>query len=117
MQVLQRDAIERLDLRRLLLEPEMLEAVEPDLHLVTLLVELNRLLPDETRATARTVVAKVLADLEQRLTDRTRQAVDGALPARTDRGGHGRATSTGPTPCMPTCGTGYPSTAPWCPSG
>ena len=42
VQVLQRDAIERLDLRQLLLEPEMLEAVEPDLHLVTLLVELNR---------------------------------------------------------------------------
>ena len=84
VQVLQRDAIERLDLRRLLLEPEMLEAVEPDLHLVTLLVELNRLLPDETRATARTVVARVLTDLEQRLTDRTRQAVDGAL-ARANR--------------------------------
>jgi hypothetical protein len=84
VQVLQRDAIERLDLRRLLLEPEMLEAVEPDLHLVTLLVELNRLLPDETRATARTVVARVLADVEQRLADRTRQAVDGAL-ARANR--------------------------------
>jgi hypothetical protein len=84
VQVLQRDAIERLDLRRLLLEPEMLEAVEPDLHLVTLLVELNRLLPDETRATARTVVARVLTDLEQRLADRTRQAVDGAL-ARANR--------------------------------
>ena len=34
VQVLQRDAIERLDLRQLLLEPELLEAVEPDLHLV-----------------------------------------------------------------------------------
>ena len=81
---MQRDAIERLDLRQLLLEPELLETVEPDLHLVTLLVELNHLLPDETRATARLVVAHVLADLEQRLTDRTRKAVDGAL-ARANR--------------------------------
>ncbi len=84
VQVMQRDAIERLDLRQLLLEPELLEAVEPDIHLVTLLVELNHLLPDETRATARQVIANVLADVEERLTDRTRVAVHGAL-ARANR--------------------------------
>ncbi len=84
VQVMQRDAIERLDLRQLLLEPELLESIEPDIHLVTLLVELNHLLPDETRATARQVVARVLADLEARLTDRTRPAVHGAL-ARANR--------------------------------
>ena len=84
VQVMQRDAIERLDLRRLLLEPELLESVEPDIHLVTLLVELNHLLPDETRATARQVIATVLAQLEERLTDRTRVAVHGAL-ARANR--------------------------------
>ncbi len=76
---MQRDAIERLDLRQLLLEPELLESIEPDIHLVTLLVELNHLLPDETRATARQVIAQVLEQLEQRLTDRTRTAVHGAL--------------------------------------
>ena len=84
VQVMQRDAIERLDLRQLLLEPELLESIEPDIHLVTLLVELNHLLPDETRATARQVIAQVLADLEQRLTDHTRSAVNGAL-ARANR--------------------------------
>ena len=84
VQVLQRDAIDRLDLRRLLLEPEMLRAVEPDLHLVTLLVELNKLLPEATRATARQVVARVVAQIEQRLAARTRSAVQGAL-ARSQR--------------------------------
>ena len=84
VQVMQRDAIERLDVKQLLLEPELLESVEPDIHLVSLLVELNRLLPDETRATARRVIARVLEDLERRLTDRTRVAVHGAL-ARSDR--------------------------------
>lgn len=87
VQMLQRDAVERLDLRQLLLEPELLATVEPDIHLVTVLVELNRLLPDETRAIARRVIAEVLADLERRLADRTRQAVRGALArsARTRR--------------------------------
>jgi Mg-chelatase subunit ChlD len=89
VQVMQRDAIERLDLKQLLLEPELLASIEPDLHLVTLLVELNRLLPDETRASARQVVAKVLADLERRLADRTRAAVHGAL-ARSARTRHPR---------------------------
>jgi Mg-chelatase subunit ChlD len=87
VQILQRDAVERLDLRQLLLEPELLQDLEPDVHLVTLLVELNRHLPDESRATARLVIARVLADLERRLTDQTRQAVRGALArsARTRR--------------------------------
>ena len=84
VQVLQRDAIDRLKLRQLLLEPEMLRAVEPDLHLVTLLVELNHLLPDATRATARKVVAQVVGEIEQRLAARTKQAVRGAL-ARSQR--------------------------------
>ncbi len=89
VQVLQRDAVERLDLHLLLLEPELLAELEPDLHLVTLLVELNRALPEETRATARQVVGAVLAQLEARLTDRTRQAVRGAL-ARASRTGRPR---------------------------
>jgi len=84
VQVLQRDAVERLDLHQLLLEPELLGSVEADLHLVTLLVALNRGLPDTTRSTARQVITSVLAQLEERLTDRTRAAVNGAL-ARANR--------------------------------
>ena len=69
--------------------PSCSASCEPDLHLVTLLVELNRALPEETRATARQVVATVLAELEARLADRTRQAVRGAL-ARSSRTGRPR---------------------------
>ena len=55
---MQQDAIERLDLTRLLLEPEMLEAVEPDVHLVGTLLSLNRVMPDQARESARAVVAQ-----------------------------------------------------------
>ncbi len=79
VRVMQQDAIERLNLRQLLLEPEVLEAVEPDVHLVSTLLALNSVLPDETRQTARLVVARVVEDLERRLAQRTRQAVTGAL--------------------------------------
>ena len=84
VQVLQRDAVERLDLTHLLLEPELLAELEPDVHLVSVLVELNRLLPEETKDTARRVIGGVLDAMRQRFADRTRAAVTGAL-ARTGR--------------------------------
>jgi Mg-chelatase subunit ChlD len=76
---MQRDAIDRLNLHELLLEPEMLSSVEPDVHLVGTLLSLNRLLPERTKATARQVVSKVVADIERRIANRTRAAVSGAL--------------------------------------
>ncbi|MGH3240793.1 MAG: VWA domain-containing protein [Spirillospora sp.] len=79
VQVMQKDAIERLDLTRLLIEPEMLDAVEPDVHLVGTLLSLNKVLPDRARESARAVVRKVVQDLERRLAQKTRSAVGGAL--------------------------------------
>ncbi|MFF7812108.1 vWA domain-containing protein [Streptomyces sp. NPDC007945] len=79
VRVMQRDAIDRLGLATLLLEPETLEAVEPDVHLVGTLLSLNKALPETTRETARAVVRKVVDDLEARLSARTRATVTGAL--------------------------------------
>ncbi|MFI7599465.1 VWA domain-containing protein [Actinoplanes sp. NPDC049681] len=79
VQVMQADAIERLDLTRLLLEPEMLAAVEPDVHLVGTLLSLNRVMPERTKDAAREVVRKVVTELEQRISQKTRAAVSGAL--------------------------------------
>jgi Mg-chelatase subunit ChlD len=79
VQVMQRDAIERLDLRRLLLEPELLEAVEPDVHLVGDLLALGAAMPEQTRDTARQVVRRVVEELMRRLANPTRQAVAGSL--------------------------------------
>ncbi|WP_370071059.1 VWA domain-containing protein [Streptacidiphilus sp. MAP5-3] len=90
VQLMQQDAIERLGLARLLMEPEMLEAVEPDVHLVATLISLGKALPETTRETARAVVRKVVADLERRIATRTRSVVGGALDrsARTHRPRH-----------------------------
>jgi Mg-chelatase subunit ChlD len=90
VQVMQADAIERLNLTRLLLEPEMLQAVEPDIHLVGTLLSLNRVMPDATREAARSVVAQVVADLERRIAQKTKAAVSGALnrAARINRPKH-----------------------------
>ena len=87
VRVVQRDAIERAGLRQLLLEPELLETVEPDIDLVTTLLALKEVVPAKSRDTARRVVGDLVRELEARLEQRTRQAVRGALDrsARTRR--------------------------------
>ncbi|MEV4621994.1 VWA domain-containing protein [Asanoa sp. NPDC049573] len=91
VRVMQTDAIERLNLTRLLLEPEMLSAVEPDVHLVGTLLSLNSVMPDKTRDLARQVVRKVVDDLEKRVAQKARAAVSGALnrASRIERPRHG----------------------------
>lgn len=79
VQVMQKDALERLKLHEMLLQPEMLEAVQPDVHLVATLVSLNRVIPESTRETARLVVRKVVDDLMRKLDEPLRAAVRGAL--------------------------------------
>ncbi len=87
VQVMQKDAMDRLGLHQLLLEPEMMEAVEPDVHLVGTLLSLNRVMPDEARESARAVVRRVVDDLERRVAQKTRSLVQGAIDrsARTHR--------------------------------
>ena len=79
VQVLQRDAMERLKLRELLLQPEMLENVQPDVHLVADLISLGSVIPQNTKATARLVVRKVVDELMKKLEEPMRSAVAGAL--------------------------------------
>ena len=79
VRVLQQDALDRYGLRRLLLEPELLEAVEPDVHLVATLLALNGVMPAKVRETARRVVRQVVAELERRLANPLRQAIVGSL--------------------------------------
>jgi Mg-chelatase subunit ChlD len=79
VRVLQRDALERLGLRRMLVEPELLSAMEPDVHLVSTLLSLRGALPEQTRQTARIVVGKVVEEIERRLEAELHRAVLGAL--------------------------------------
>ena len=77
--VMQHDALERLSLRRMLLEPELLASVQPDLSLATELIALGGVMPVETRETARAVVRTVVDDVQRRLASPLREAVAGAI--------------------------------------
>jgi Mg-chelatase subunit ChlD len=79
VRVMQQDALERLNLRQMLLEPEMLQAVEPDVRLVADLLALKSVMPEKTKDTARQVVRRVVEEIERKLAQPLQQAVQGSL--------------------------------------
>lgn len=79
VQVMQRDALERLNMRDMLLQPEMLRSAQPDVHLVANLMALSRVIPAGTKETARMVVHSVVDALMKRLEEPLRSAISGAL--------------------------------------
>ena len=79
VRAMQKDAFDRLSLRDMLLQPEMLDSIQPDVNLVSTLMSLNGVIPPETRETARMVVRKVVDELLKQLEEPMRTAVSGAL--------------------------------------
>jgi Mg-chelatase subunit ChlD len=79
VQIVQKDAFDRLGLQRMLLEPEFLAAVEADINLVATLISLRNVMPDKARDTARQVIAKVVAALMERLERKTAETLRGAV--------------------------------------
>ncbi|MBA2395429.1 MAG: VWA domain-containing protein [Ktedonobacteraceae bacterium] len=79
VRVMQQDALDRLRLTQMLLEPEILEHIDADVHLVASLLTLSKVIPEKTKDTARQVVRKVVEELERKLANPLLQAVRGSL--------------------------------------
>jgi len=79
VQIIQKDAVKRLNLTSLLTEKEMLQTVVPDVHLVATLMSLSRVIPEKNKEIARQVVRQVVDELLRKLSAPTQQAVSGAL--------------------------------------
>jgi len=79
VRMMQKDAMDRYGLEELLLEPEILEAVEPDVHLVATILSLQKALPDEIKESARKVVQKVVDQLQEKLQPLMIKAVKGRI--------------------------------------
>src|SRR6185503_4516461 len=79
VQVIQRDAFERLNLKAMMLEPEFLATLEADVHLVADLISLGAAIPAKTRDTARQVIQKVVDELMARLARTTTETIRGAV--------------------------------------
>ncbi|TIS01821.1 MAG: hypothetical protein E5X09_23700, partial [Mesorhizobium sp.] len=79
VQVVQKDAFERLNLKQMLMEPEFLKAIEADVNLVADLVSLRSAMPEKTKDIARSIISDIVAKLMQRLEQKTAEAIRGAL--------------------------------------
>jgi len=79
VQIMQKDAFERLNIEKMLFEPEFLESIEPDVSLIGTLLSLNKVMPEKTKDTARKVIRKVVEELEKKLTNPLREAINGSL--------------------------------------
>lgn len=77
--VIQTDAIERKGLTKLLLEPETLKNVKPDISMVGTLMSLKGQIPEKSKDTARELVRAVVDEIMKRLEQDLRRAVTGAL--------------------------------------
>jgi hypothetical protein len=77
--VIQSDAIERKGLTKLLLEPETLKNVKPDISMVGTLMTLKGQIPEKSKETARLLVREVVNEIMKRMEQDLRRAVVGAL--------------------------------------
>lgn len=88
LQQVQKEALQQKGWERLLLEPENLASLEHDAHLVSALLAMKDLVPDETKALARAVVAEVVRQLEQEIRYKILRALSGrATPTKLRRTG------------------------------
>jgi Mg-chelatase subunit ChlD len=85
VETLQRDALSRYGLHGLLSDPEVLAEATPSIELVAALMAVRTSLPPEVLAEARRLVARVVADLQARLSSRVHSAL-GRRRRRSSRG-------------------------------
>lgn len=79
VQLLQKDALDRLGLEEMLMEPELLETIDADVELASTLLSLNKVMPLKTRESARIVVQKVVDELLRKLRSPLQTALRGSL--------------------------------------
>lgn len=80
--VVQNDAIERKGLKQLLMEPELLAGLEPDLNMASTLLMLKDQIPKKSKEAARAYIRRIVEEIEQLLESDTRRAVTAALNHR-----------------------------------
>ncbi len=78
--MIQNDALEKPPLKKaMLMDPEILKESKPNIELVATLMEMKDLIPDETKHTARLVVAELVKELVKQMEVDLVQAIRGAL--------------------------------------
>ena len=79
VKVIQQDAIERKGWKQLLMEPELLEQLEPDLEMASVLLTLKDLIPAKSKDQARAYIRKIVELINRQLASQLQRCVHAAL--------------------------------------
>ncbi len=77
--IIQNDAIERKGLKQLLMEPEILENLEPDINMAATMLLLKDQIPQRSKASARIYIKKIVEQINTMLANDMQRAVTAAL--------------------------------------
>lgn len=80
--IIQSDAMERCGLKQLLFEPELLENLEPDLNLASMMLALKDQIPKRSKEQVRAFIAKIVEELNKLLAEDIKRAVTSAVDRR-----------------------------------
>lgn len=78
-EVLEKDLIERSDLKDIIKNPELFEKVEPSLEMVKVIIGLKHMLPENIKNVARKIVKKVVDALKGKLKQEVERHIVGAI--------------------------------------
>lgn len=80
--IIQADAMERCGLKQLMFEPELLEKLEPDLNLASMMLTLKDQIPKRSKEQVRSFIAQIVEEINRLLADDIRRAVTAAVDRR-----------------------------------
>lgn len=89
VRIMQTDALERQGTKEMLLEPELLERIEPSVSLVSSILQLHQLLPEKTKKAAYLLVSKLVQDIERKLKLNLIQAAQNSRDRKSKAGSPG----------------------------
>lgn len=78
-QIIQQDALDKWKLRKLIDEPDFLNTLKPNVQLTSQLIALSKLMPEQSKESARRVIQKVVEELKEKLEYPLLQAINGSL--------------------------------------
>nr|MDO8117765.1 VWA domain-containing protein [Candidatus Sigynarchaeota archaeon] len=78
-EMMEKDLIDKSDIKDLVKHPELFEKVEPSISMVQAIIQLKHLLPNDVKMVARKVIEKVVEDLKDKLKSEYEKHIVGAL--------------------------------------
>lgn len=81
-EIIQNDAIERCGLKDLLLEPDILENMQPNINLASSIMLLKNQIPEKNKDSVRIYIKKIVDDINKKLSDDVRKTIYSKLNKR-----------------------------------